>query len=223
MKVTFNNNNPLENAPVLKFKQTEEPEESSTVKYDTYTVAQLIKEGVWPHEYNSAWGILPYIRRLGNDVVGVEIGTERGESAYLILERCPNVKLLYTVDPFKGFENWNGPVTQEEMDSTRKIAIQNLQELGARVHLLEMTSQEAFSKLNVDQVDFVFVDGSVDEEDYYWDLSNWYKKLRKGGLFAGHNYQLNTVRDALKRFREEENIRVPINRTENMTYFWTKF
>lgn len=210
--------------PKLEIQESDEEGSSTTVKYDDWTIAQLKEEGVWPHEYNAAWGIIPYIKRLkGDQVIGVEVGTERGESAYLILEKCLNVNLLYTVDPYIAYENWNGPVSQESVDKAHEIAKENIKDLGERVELLNMTSMQAFHKLKSEhRFDFIFVDGSVVEDDVYWDLTNWYNLLRPGGLFAGHNYQLTPVRDALTKFREENKIRIPINRTENMTYFWTK-
>jgi len=208
-------------APKLVIEQ--DGEGSTMGLHDFSTIEELKESRIWPHAYNAAFGILPYIRRLGDNTQGVEIGTERGESAYLILDECPNVTTLWTVDPYVEYENWNGPVEQEKLDKYKGIAETNLEVFNGRASPLIMTSDEAVDWLaHIEKVDFVFIDGSVDEEQYYQDMKNWYTKIRPGGLFAAHNYQLESVRNALKRFREEDKIRIPIQRTENMTFFWTK-
>jgi hypothetical protein len=53
----------------------------------------------WPYEWVSTKGLAPYVRRLGDNITGIEIGTCRAESTAFLLNGCPNIKKLYTIDP----------------------------------------------------------------------------------------------------------------------------
>jgi hypothetical protein len=49
---------------------------------DFMTIEELKSKLSWPLEYTSTLGITPYISRLGENIVGAEIGTARGESVH---------------------------------------------------------------------------------------------------------------------------------------------
>ena len=50
----------------------------------------------------------------------------------------------------------------------------------------------------------------------------YYPLVRDGGIFFGHDINLDSVRKALEEFREENKIRIPINVIRNNAWFWTK-
>ena len=75
---------------------------------DFKTIAELGDK--WPYDWVSVKGLAPYIKRLGESVVGVEIGTCRAESTAFLLDKCPNIIKLYTIDPYKAYEDWNGEI-----------------------------------------------------------------------------------------------------------------
>ena len=190
---------------------------------DFKTIEEIKTETIWPPAYSPVIGLIPYIKRMKGDLVGIEIGTERGESAYQILEACPNVKKLYTIDPYKEYQNWNGVVEQENLDKFKEIAKENLKVFGDRVEILEKTSKQVLEFFyNDDPYDFIFVDGSIEYDDLLFDYTNWYKRLKVGGLFMGHNYQMDNVRKALLDFRNNEKVRIPINRVDNFSFYWVK-
>lgn len=188
---------------------------------DYMTVADHKNEGDWPMEWLPVKGLIPYIKRLGKDVTGIEIGVARGESSYAILESCPYVSLI-GIDPFKAYIDWNGPVDQEHNDKTKEISIRNMKNFTERWFFLEMTSDEAISSQNwaPGSFDFVFIDGDHSYEGAKKDMQNYYKLIRPGGLFAGHDYHLKTVRTALEEFRVENKIRLPVQVVDNSAWFW---
>ena len=217
---------------------------------DFKTIAEIKTETIWPPAYSPVIGLIPYIKRMKTNVrglIGIEIGTERGESAYQILDECKSVDKLYTIDPYKEYQNWNGVVEQENLDKFKKIAEKNLLIFGERVTMIQMTSKEAYERLlftvedkinhyinhyvndterklptNNEMADFIFIDGSVEYDDLLFDYTNWYKRLKVGGLFMGHNYQMDNVRKALLDFRNNEKVRIPINRVDNFSFMWVK-
>lgn len=191
---------------------------------DFMTVDELEKETGWPLDWTSVKGLYPYIKRLQGDVTGIEIGTCRAESTYLILDQCPNVSKLYTIDPYLGYDDWAGELSQETMSKFEDIAHKNMAKFGDRVEFIKSRSDDpkAIDLFKNEQVDFIFVDGDHSEEATYQDISNYYPKLRSGGLFSGHDYNLDAVRAAVERFRTENKIRINIQLSTNNVWFWYK-
>lgn len=192
---------------------------------DFMTVDELETETGWPLDWTSVRGLYPYIKRLrGDNVTGIEIGTCRGESAYLILDTCPNVKKLYCIDPFAAYDDWVGELNQETMDKFEAIARKNLSKFGDRAEIIKARSDDpdTVAKFEDGQVDFIFVDGDHSYHATLADIQLYYSKLKSGGIFAGHDYNLEPVRNALLAFRDEFKVRVPIQMTANNVWFWYK-
>ena len=127
----------------------------------------------WPYDWVSVKGLAPYIKRLGENIVGVEIGTCRAESTSFLLDKCPNILMLYTIDPYKAYEDWNGEINQNVIDKFMMIAQENLKEYDERVQMIRETSSNAASKIktvtNKEEFDFIFVDGDHSYEATYAD------------------------------------------------------
>ena len=148
---------------------------------------------------------------LFRSVVGAEIGTCRAESTAYLLERCPNIIKLYTIDPYKAYDDWNGEITQDTVDNFMKIAKKNLKPYGDRVQMIRKTSADASAMINtiVDKAefDFIFVDGDHSYEATLADCEAYYPFLKKGGFFCGHDYSsIEAVHRAVSDFREKNSI-----------------
>lgn len=190
---------------------------------DFMTIEELDREVGWPLEYTATLGLAPYIRRMrGDNIKGIEIGTARGEGAYYILEQCPNVKKLYTIDPYKEYTDWVGVISQDTLDRQEEIAKKNLAKWGDRVEMVKEQSKKASYRFKKEDFDFVFIDGDHSEEVAYKDMVKYYEKVKKGGIFAGNSYNLETVRNAIKRFQNETKARNPIQKSKNNIWFFYK-
>lgn len=192
---------------------------------DFMTISELGDK--WPYDWVSVKGLAPYIKRLGEDLVGLEIGTCRAESTAFLLEKCPNILKLYTIDPYKEYNDWNGEITQKVIDKFMMIAQENLKQYGDRVQMIRETSSKAAKKIKTitkkEEFDFIFVDGDHSYEATYADCEAYYPLLKKGGLFCGHDYSsIEAVNRAVNTFRENNNITSPINLSTNSTFFWYK-
>lgn len=184
----------------------------------------------WPYDWVSTRGLAPYIKRLDEKLVGLEIGTCRAESTAYLLEKCPNVIKLYTIDPYKGYQDWNGEITQEVVDKFRTVAQKNLKQYGDRVQMIRETSSDAVSKIRTilnsqddTPFDFIFIDGDHSYEATFADCEAYYPLLKKGGMFCGHDYQsLDSVKNAVDDFRTKMKITAPVNLTLNSSFFWYK-
>jgi len=177
----------------------------------------------WPYDWVSVKGLSPYIKRLGEKVTGIEIGTCRAESTVFLLEKCPNITKITTVDPYKAYNDWNGEINQNVIDKFMMIAQENLKPYGKRAIMVRETSIDAASKFKNESVDFIFVDGDHSYDATLADCETYYPKLKKGGFFCGHDYSsIEAVNRAVNDFRTKNGITAPINLSLNSTFFWYK-
>jgi len=68
---------------------------------------------------------------------------------------------------------------------------------------VRMASVKAAKSYKDKSLDFVFLDGSHDEENVYQDLSAWMPKLKDTGVIAGDDLYIQGVRLGLKRYANE--------------------
>ncbi len=192
---------------------------------DFMTISELGSK--WPYDWVSVKGLAPYIKRLGDNIVGVEIGTCRAESTSFLLEKCPNITKLYTIDPYKAYNDWNGEINQDVIDKFMKVAKKNLKQYGDRVEMIRETSIDAATKIksitDKEEFDFIFVDGDHSYDATFADCEAYYPLLKKGGFFCGHDYSsIEAVKNAVTDFRKKYNINAPINLSTNSAFFWYK-
>ena len=192
---------------------------------DFKTIAELGDK--WPYDWVSVKGLAPYIKRLGDNLVGVEIGTCRAESTAFLLEKCPNIVKLYTIDPYKAYQDWNGEITQDVLDKFYAVAKKNLEEYGDRAEMIREASLDAAAKIKTitdkEEFDFIFIDGDHSYDATLADCEAYYPLLKKGGFFCGHDYSnIQAVNKAVNDFRTKNNITAPINLSTNSTFFWYK-
>ena len=57
-----------------------------------------------------------------------------------------------------------------------------------RVFDHEMTRMQAVDLFQNESLDFIYIDARHDYKAVWDDLEAWFPKLRKGGLFSGHDY-----------------------------------
>lgn len=188
---------------------------------DFMTIEELGNK--WPYDWVSTKGLAPYIKRLGENVVGIEIGTCRAESTAYLLEKCPNIQRIFTIDPYQAYQDWNGEITQDDVDRFMDAAKKNLEPYGDRARMIRETSTQAVSNFTDTLVDFIFVDGDHSYEATLADCEAYYPFLKPGGFFCGHDYSsIDAVYRAVNDFRDNNKITSPINLSTNSTFFWYK-
>lgn len=186
------------------------------------TIEQKKADGDWPPEWISTKYLVPYIKRLSKTKIDLlEIGTGKGESACYLLENVPNLN-VWTFDPYKAYQDWNGFIDQVTLNKHMEVATKNFEgRLVTHIH-------ETFDDFNLggdvegEQFDVVFIDGDHAEEAVYNDLKQTYPLLKAGGIMAVHDTNLRTVLDAVYKFRDERKIRNTIQMVANACLFWYK-
>lgn len=190
---------------------------------DFFNVATLKEADLWPFTFLSAYGMIPYLKRMQGELVGVEIGILKGENMYTILENCPNVKLIYGIDPFKEHTDYDTKRTKQEMKRYEKIAIENLSNYEGNYRLIKKTSKAAAKDFGKDeQFDFVLLDGDHTYNGIMSDLKLYYPLLKKGGYMFVHDTNHEEVLDAVLDYKNHNKLRMPVNHSKNFVSFWTK-
>ena len=123
---------------------------------------------------------------------GVEIGTDHGGYAAQLCEGIPNLHLL-CVDPYVAYTEGNEVHSQEEVDQIYAEAKARLAPYNAII--VKKTSMEAVKKVEDSSLDFVFIDGNHSYSYVMQDIIEWTRKVKPGGIVAGHDYKEDSVND----------------------------
>jgi len=112
---------------------------------------------------------------------GAEIGTAQGTYALQLCKGIPQLYLL-CVDPYAAYERISQDLCDERFArAQRKLA-------GYDVEFLRMKSLAAALTLPDDSLDFVYIDGDHRFDAIMLDLILWSRKVRPGGIVAGHDF-----------------------------------
>ena len=119
---------------------------------------------------------------------GVELGTWQGEYAATICKHAPSVALTcvdpWRVDPgYYDYRTW----TQDQFDAVYETAKATLAQYP-NATVLRRTSAEALTHFADASLDFVYIDGNHELTHVVFDLVNWARKVKPGGIIAGHDY-----------------------------------
>ena len=127
--------------------------------------------------------------------VGVEIGTDHGQYAQLLCEGIPGLK-LYCIDPWVAYTEGDNVKSQEDVEKIYQEAFRRLMPYNPTI--MRMTSMEALkdpeSYFKDNSLDFVFIDGNHEYSYVLEDMTEWTKKVKPGGIVAGHDYTENPER-----------------------------
>jgi hypothetical protein len=109
---------------------------------------------------------------------GAEIGVDRGSFSRYMLKYNPEMTLL-CVDP------WRWKLRGE---SRYQSTLKRLVEFGDRATIIRADSFDAVRDVQDESLDFVYIDGDHTFDFVMTDLIWWAKKVRYGGVIAGHDY-----------------------------------
>ena len=165
--------------------------------------------------------LVPILKQLGVKN-GIEIGVDEGLTSRHFLKELPELK-LYGVDPYAQYVDWNGnELDQNGRNNTFEMAINRLEPYSDRYVLYRSTSDDAVEKFEDDGYDFIFIDGLHEYDQLKKDCHNYWSKVKKGGVFSGHDYMsIAGVRKAVDEFAKEVGA-TPIHLPEKDVWYWIK-
>lgn len=196
------------------------PKGNDTSRWD---ISYLKQTGQWESKkYISASGLVDVVKNINADtIMGVEIGVASGWNMNHFLANIPNLNLT-GIDAYLPFTDWNGAYVSEKLlDAQFRAATKNISEFSDRSNIIKMKSDDAASQFADESLDYIFVDGDHSYEGCLKDLQNYYPKLKKGGLFSGHDFTVPDVNRAINEFRKDKNFN-PISNTYDNVWYWFK-
>ena len=132
---------------------------------------------------------------------GAEIGTLGGENAEHMLKDL-NMKKLYLIDPWLDYDGYDSYKEGGQKKNLNKFYLKTLRRTNKfkdRVVLIRKFSSDALKDVR-EKLDFIYIDGNHDYKFVKEDMKNYYKKLKKGGILAGHDIPRSDVCKAFCEF-----------------------
>jgi hypothetical protein len=142
---------------------------------------------------------------LNGDIV--EVGVLRGAFSNVLIKSNP--KSLTLIDCWQTLSTDEFPdyvdYTQEKWDSIRhKVEKRFLKHKN--VNIIKAKSMQAVTKFADNSLDFVYLDGNHTYDFVKQDLNAWYNKVKVGGILAGHDYPLKSVKQAVDEFCKDKKL-----------------
>ena len=164
--------------------------------------------------------------------IGIEVGVFTAETYCTILQNCPKVHTLYGVDNYKPYidylkEPYDGTPAyycdSKTIDFVERIAAHNIEWSGKKEksRMIKEDSSIAKNLFQDESADFIFIDTYLSLEQAETDLSDWYPKLKVGGVFSGHDWNAPVIQKAVNNFRSINNISGDFSVFDN-TWMWIK-
>lgn len=111
--------------------------------------------------------------------IAAEVGVRAGKYSKHLLKNS-NLRILYSIDPFSP--------EYPEYNMDEKTATENLKQFGERSKIVKKASWDCENDFFDNFFDFVYIDGAHDYESVKKDISLFYRKIKNGGILAGHDY-----------------------------------
>lgn len=148
------------------------------------------------------WKYLPILFKELGFKVGAEIGVLRGQYSKVLCDTIPGLK-MYCVDKWTQYPTYKDFRSQKKLTEYEKIARETLAEYDCTI--IKEWSMDAVKTIENGSLDFVWIDASHDFQSVTNDVAEWGKKVRVGGIIAGHDFyrSLNSklyvqVKDAIQ-------------------------
>jgi hypothetical protein len=132
--------------------------------------------------HKSRWTEFPILLKELGYKVGVEVGVLKGEYTKVL---CKAGFEMFGIDPWVDYPTYRDYEGQN-FDNFESEARRNVE--GFNCNLIKGWSSDVVHDFADESLDFVFIDGNHALEYVIEDLANWSKKVRKGGIVAGHDY-----------------------------------
>jgi hypothetical protein len=166
---------------------------------------------------------LPRMFRKNGYKVGAEIGVARGFYSKWICFYNPGLK-LYCIDAWLAYDDGCGfgPTDQPTQDANYKKARERL--AAYNCEFIRASSMDAVKCFTDGSLDFIYIDSNHMFEYVVEDTAQWSKKVRPGGMVAGHDFQMPQVREAILGYTKAKGIKkwYILTGDKSQTWFWIK-
>jgi hypothetical protein len=137
--------------------------------------------------YNHRNDLIKNLTNLIGNGKGVEIGVFKGEFSKHILNNWGGT--LYMIDVWRplGNEYEDASNHKEHIDAYQQTMV-NIKGFEDRGLMIRASSEIAANMFQDESLDFIFIDANHAYDFVVDDINLWFSKLKKGGIFSGHDY-----------------------------------
>jgi len=166
------------------------------------------------------------LKELRLPLIGVEIGVAEGYSSADFL--TAGLEKLYSVDAWKTLnQSGDGGFDQEWHDKNYFDAVNRLNPFKEKSVILRGYSSDMVDMVKDDSIGLLYLDGDHSYEGVKRDLNEWFGKVVKGGVIAGHDYMMMHygVHRAAHEFADKLGVvvnMIPENKTEDAGFYFIK-
>ena len=119
--------------------------------------------------------------------MGAEIGVDQAKYTEVLCKCNPNA-IIYGIDPWAAYHGYRDHLNQHDMDDLFSIS-QDRMSHYANCVLVREFSRDAVLRFADNALDFVYIDANHEFEFVVNDIIWWSKRVRRGGIVAGHDYR----------------------------------
>jgi 23S rRNA U2552 (ribose-2'-O)-methylase RlmE/FtsJ len=159
--------------------------------------------------------LLEFINKKFKNGIGVEIGVAGGHFTQQIVKSWKTCQKLFAVDLWEHQDEGYNDGCNLSNDVQLERYNQVLKDFSIHKHVsfLKMWSHVAVNQFYDNHVDFIYLDANHSYQGCMNDLNIWYPKIKKGGIFAGHDYSAGVddsynVKKAVDEFTASKGIKL---------------
>jgi len=164
----------------------------STIDDIVYWVIEA-QENLKDKRVASCQSLFPLINIFNCETV-VELGTHWGCAAVSLLENCPGIKKLYTIDNYLPYRDTVPPfveVNEVGANFLKLSARKNFslleKDLQKKLCLIYGDTIKSVKKFEDKSIDFLWFDAHLSEDQLEEELKCWYPKVAHGGIVGVHD------------------------------------
>ena len=145
-------------------------------------------------QLNALHALYAWANEVGVNGYAVEVGTFSGENAVIMAKYFNRV---VTIDPWLNGYDKDDHASNADMAEVEKKYLERTEPFINISHI-KLPSIEASRQFDDESVDLVYLDGDHQTDAVVADIDAWKPKVRKGGILAGHDINMEKVHNALK-------------------------
>lgn len=160
--------------------------------------------------------------------VGAEVGVYKATYTCSLLKHIPGLK-LYGIDAWEDYLEYPDFKSYKtgSLDIAYEVAKKNVK--GLNCELIRGRSIDVAKRFEDESLDFVFIDANHIYEYVIEDIAAWSKKVRKGGIVYGHDFNdlsdtdqwhIISVRPAVEGWTKAHKIHPWFYTTNNKMHCW---
>lgn len=152
---------------------------------------------------------LLFINKLTDGSHIIEVGSWKGKSAAFlaveIINSKKNIK-FDCIDTWLGEESYYQEDEHVKQKKLYELFLSNIEPVKTVINPIRLKSVEASRLYDDESVDIIFIDACHDYESVKEDIIHWLRKVKIGGILAGHDYNWSGVKTAVHEMIGEKNI-----------------